>query len=132
MIPKCALPFHPMSSHRILYVGRDIALLNFLSDALKDCQVVRSPGCLLCLSFIESKIKYSLLLLDEDLDDTTGPELAGLARELPHRAGTPILILSAGGAGRAGAGVFFEKPDNLKLIAKAINRLLAPDTNAEG
>lgn len=121
-----------MSSHRILYVGRDHTLLQSLQDALKDCRIVRSPSGRDARFLIESEINYSLLLFDEELSDTTGLELAHLARGARHRERTPIIILSASEARCVGAGVFLEKPDDLKLLVSAIKQLLAEAPNAEG
>jgi DNA-binding response OmpR family regulator len=81
-----------MPSHRILYVGEDLALLASLKDTLKDDQVVRSPG-LTARTLIESQIGYSLLLFDNELS-----ELASFARSLQHRKHTPVILLPAGEA----------------------------------
>jgi DNA-binding response OmpR family regulator len=84
-----------MPSHRILYVGRDLTLLDFLRDLLKktDDAIVRCPDGRLSFCLIESDIKYSLLLFDAELPDMTGAELECFARSLPHREQTPIIIL---------------------------------------
>ena len=78
-----------MPSHRVLYVGADLALLASLKAALKDCRVVRSPG-VVAHTLTESKINYSLLILDNELE-----KLADFARSLPHRQHTPVFILPA-------------------------------------
>jgi DNA-binding response OmpR family regulator len=89
--------------YRVLYVGRDLALLAFLKDALKplDCYVVSCPRGTEARIFIEnekpmiggSKIKYSLFLFDVQLSDMTGAELAQFTRAVTHRKKTPILIV---------------------------------------
>jgi DNA-binding response OmpR family regulator len=81
-----------MSSHRILYVGTELTLLKFLQDELKDCQIVRCPVGSIARTFIE-RIKYSLLLLDEELPDMTGLELESFTRKLKHRERTPVIIV---------------------------------------
>ena len=78
-----------MPSHRVLYVGADLALLASLKGALKDCRVVRSPGGV-ARTLIESQINYSLLIFDGELT-----WLADFARSLPHREHTPVFILPA-------------------------------------
>ena len=78
-----------MPSHKILYVGADLALLASLKETLKDCQVVRSPAGVSRV-LIESKIDYALLLFDGELT-----ELADFARALAHRQHTPVIILPA-------------------------------------
>jgi CheY-like chemotaxis protein len=125
MIAECAPSFHPMASQRILYVGHDLTLLKTLTEALEDCQMVRCPGGTLAHTLIESEIGYSLFLLDEELPDTIGRELARFARRIRHRKHTPIIILSASNARCAGADMILEKPDNLKALLSAIKHLLA-------
>jgi DNA-binding response OmpR family regulator len=93
-------------------------------EELVDCQIVRCPGGTLAHPLIKSEIGYSLFVLDEELGDTTGRQLALFARSVRHRERTPIIILSRSKAGRAGAGVFFEKPDDLKLVASVIDSQL--------
>ncbi|MBD0327440.1 MAG: hypothetical protein ICV68_13470, partial [Pyrinomonadaceae bacterium] len=78
--------FHPLPSHRILYVGYDHTLLKALEDAMKDCQIVRCPGGSTEHALIKSSIDYSLFVFDEELPSISGPELAALTRTLAHRA----------------------------------------------
>jgi CheY-like chemotaxis protein len=80
MIAECPPSFQPMPSHRILYVGQDLILLETLREALEDCRVVRCPGGSGARTLIESRIGYSLLLLDEELPGTTGRDLTDSAR----------------------------------------------------
>ncbi len=115
--------FHPRRySHHILYVGNDLRLSKFLKDRLKDCQIVRAPTGHVASIFIKSEIKKSLLLLDENLPDTTGLMLASFTRSLEHRKLMPIIILSENRC--KGAGVIFKKPNDLELLAGAIEDLL--------
>ena len=117
-------PFRPPRSRRVLYVGKDHALTHFLNDSLPDCDVVRAPAEIVARIFIKGQIRYSLLLFDAELPDSTGLRLAALARSQKHRRHTPITILSQGEKGSAGAGVFFESPDDYGRLAGAIERLL--------
>jgi DNA-binding response OmpR family regulator len=121
-----------MSSHRILYVGHDLSLLKTLREEMADCQMVRCPGGSVAHILIKSQINYSLFLLDEELPGTTGRELADLARGVQHRQHTPIMILSAGKARCAGAGLCFKQPDDLKGIESTIKQLLSAEPNAAG
>lgn len=117
-----------MASHRILYFGNDLSLLNTLSELLEDCRVVRCPDASLAQALMESEINYSLLLLDEKLPDTTGRELVCLVRGFQHRQRTPIIILSASkveGDAAAGTEVFIHEPTNLKSLVSAVKSLLA-------
>ena len=77
MIAEYAPSFHPMSSHRILYVGHDLNLLTTLRVEMEDCQMVRCPSGSVACTLIESRINYSLLLLDEELP---GSDRAGVSR----------------------------------------------------
>ena len=88
------MPSPKRYTYRILYVGRDHALLEFLQDALSrlDCFVVRCPRGSEARSFIAG-IDYSLLLFDDELPDISGSELEKLARQFPHREHTPIIII---------------------------------------
>ena len=118
-------PYRPPRSRRVLYVGGDHALLNFLNNTLPDCDVVRAPAEVVARIFIEGQINYSLLLFDAELPDSTGPKLAALARSQKHRERTPIVILSEVEEGCAGEGVFYETPNHFGRLAATIERLLA-------
>jgi DNA-binding response OmpR family regulator len=124
IIPDRKPVVHPVCSRRIiLYAGHDLLLLQFLQHVLEDCQVVRCPDGSLARSFIK-KIKYWLLLVDEELPDMTGPELADFTRGVQHREQTLIMILSAGRARGADGGIFFEQPDDPLVLVSAIQQLL--------
>ena len=115
IIPESATLFHPMSSHRILYVGHNLALLAHLQAELKDCTVVRCPGDSTVRSLIKN-INYSLLLFDEELPDTTGLELAEYACSLERQPCTPFIIV--------------KKADSFESVAGAIMQIFAqPLTN---
>ena len=100
-----------MASHRILYVGLDLNLLRLLNGILTGCRVVRCPGGSNAYLLIESDIKYSLLLFDEESLGATGAELKRLARSLPHREQTPVII--------------YKKSDDLSLLVETITRELS-------
>jgi len=84
-----------MASHRILYAGGDIGLPAHLKGALHafDCFVVYSPAAI-ARTFIQSDIKYTLLLFD---DTEAGAELETYARSLSHRERTPVIIVKESG-----------------------------------
>lgn len=94
--------------HRILYVGLDHQLLNYLQDRLHDCWIVRAPAACVARIFIR-ELRYSLFLFDELLMDSTGQELARYTRELANRRDTPILIV--------------KQSDNFELLTRTIKRL---------
>jgi CheY-like chemotaxis protein len=80
------------------------------------------------LLLIKSERRYDLLLLDNELPNVNGLELARRARELPHRKETPIIMLSASECVRdahlAGADTFLRKPQDIGKIVETIARLL--------
>jgi CheY-like chemotaxis protein len=115
--------YHSLTN-RILYVGRDLALLASLRELLTDCYLVRSPSGGVARTFMKSEIVYHLFLLDEQLMDMTGLELISIAREVKHQERTPIIILTREKLRDVGEGVFCERPDNSKMLARAIKRLL--------
>lgn len=100
---------------RVLYVGRDYALLAALRYGLAglDCMVVRHPadGLSTARLLIGSDIPYEVLLFDAVLVGATGAELARFALSLPNRAGTPTLIV--------------KEADDTTAIAERVGRLLA-------
>jgi CheY-like chemotaxis protein len=83
---------------------------------------------------IESKARYQLLILDNQLPGKDGLELARRARALPHRRRTPIIMLSASDverdALRAGVNAFLRKPQDIGRLSAMVTRLLTKKTNA--
>jgi CheY-like chemotaxis protein len=77
---------------------------------------------------IESREHFDILILDSELSGGLGLELARLARELPHRRRTPIIMLSASDverdAWRAGVNAFLMKPQDMGKLAATVARLL--------
>jgi CheY-like chemotaxis protein len=77
---------------------------------------------------IESKARYHLLILDNQLPGKDGVELARRARQLPHRRRTPIIMLSASeveqDALRAGVNAFLRKPQDIRRLTATVTRLL--------
>jgi hypothetical protein len=96
--------------YRILYVGLDLALLEYLTERLDECWIVRAPAACVARTFIEH-LDYSLFVFDEVLMDGTAQELTRFARESAKGKDTPILTV--------------KKSDNLELLARTITRLLA-------
>jgi DNA-binding response OmpR family regulator len=99
-----------MSSPRILYVGRDLTLLEHLQGELGDYRIIRSPSASTARLLIEG-IDYALLLFDEELPDTTGLELAEFAYSLANRQHTPFIII--------------KKTDDFEFLVRDISHLLA-------
>lgn len=84
---------------------------------------------------IESKSRFHLLILDNQLPGKDGSELARRARQLPHRRHTPIIMLSANDveqdALRAGVNAFLRKPQDIKRLTATVTRLLTKDLNGK-
>lgn len=77
---------------------------------------------------IESKARYHLLILDNQLPDKDGLELVRRARQFPHRRRTPIIMLSANDverdALRVGINAFLRKPQDIGRLTATVTRLL--------
>lgn len=80
------------------------------------------------LEKISGDSHFDLLLFDYDLPDLNGIELVQKARQMVHRSGTPIVMLSAtpveAAASEAGADVFLNKPQDIGSLVETITRLL--------
>jgi DNA-binding response OmpR family regulator len=106
-----------------------------VSDAVREtleCEGWRVETCAdgyVALLLIKSDRRYDLLLLDNELPNVNGLELARRARELPHRKATPIIMLSASEGVRdallAGADVFLRKPQDIGKVVETVARLLS-------
>jgi CheY-like chemotaxis protein len=107
----------------------------FVSDAVKETlesegwRVETCEDGYVALLLIKSDRRYDLILLDNELPNVNGLELARRARELPHRKQTPIIMLSASEGVRdallAGADIFLRKPQDIGKIVETVARLLA-------
>lgn len=80
------------------------------------------------LSRLEGEDHYDLLLIDSDLPDVDGLAIVRRTRQIPHREGLPIIMLSTGNrradALRAGVDEFLQKPEGMVLLVKTAARLL--------
>jgi DNA-binding response OmpR family regulator len=106
----------------------------YVSDAVKETlegegwRVETCADGYVALLLIKSDRRYDLILLDNELPNVNGLELARRARELPHREGTPIIMLSASEGVRdallAGADMFLRKPQDIGKVVETVARLL--------
>jgi two-component system, OmpR family, alkaline phosphatase synthesis response regulator PhoP len=83
------------------------------------------------LSRIESDLPYDLVLTDVMMPGATGIDLLRAIRNLPHRTGTPVLVLTAKGqdadrneALQLGAADFMTKPFSPKKFLQRIDQIL--------
>jgi CheY-like chemotaxis protein len=112
-----------------------------LADAVKETLAELGWTVELCadgmdaMRKIESKERYQLLILDDQLTGHDGLELARRARQLPHRRRTPIIMLSAGDMERdalqAGINAFLRKPQDLERLSVTVMRLLTKNIAAK-
>ena len=104
----------PTYRYKILYVGANYALAKYLNHELKelDCFVEYCSPLWQPHLFIESDIKYALLLVDEQLPETTGAEFTQFVRSLRHRKDLPIIAV--------------KKSDGFNVLAQTILSLLNP------
>lgn len=82
------------------------------------------------LELLESDAPIDLVLLDIMMPYATGLEVLAEARRLPHRADTPVIILTAKGqdadrrqAMELGATDFFTKPFSPKKLQARVDEL---------
>ncbi|HEY9282052.1 MAG TPA: response regulator [Pyrinomonadaceae bacterium] len=80
------------------------------------------------LSRLEGEDHYDLLVIDSDLPDVDGMAIVRRTRQIPHREGLPIIMLSASNrraeARRVGVDEFLQKPEGMVLLVKTAARLL--------
>lgn len=80
------------------------------------------------LSRLEGEDHYGLLVIGSDLPDVDGLAIVRRTRQIPHREGLPIIMLSTGNrraeAHRAGVDEFLQKPEGMILLIKTAARLL--------
>ncbi|HEX8181650.1 MAG TPA: response regulator [Pyrinomonadaceae bacterium] len=98
------------------------------SLALEGWRVETCEDGAAALDVIRSNAAFDLLLIDYDLPRVDGLELLRRARQLAHRAETPMIMLSASDvaaeARAAGANVFLRKPQDILKLAGTITKLL--------
>ncbi len=114
----------------ILYVENNLILSQLVTDLLDlgGYHVWRAHEGATARTFLRSEQRYALLLLDNELRDTTGLEVVKFARTLPRRESLPIMLFSIEDcekeAKEAGANEFLRKPHDLYLLLDAIRRLI--------
>jgi DNA-binding response OmpR family regulator len=114
----------------ILYVEDD-RLISAAVAELLTCEGWRVETCadgLAALARLEGDARYDLIMLDNELPHVNGVELARRARATAHRGRTPIIMLSASDVGaearEAGVDLFLRKPQDVGLIAGAVEALV--------
>ncbi len=114
----------------ILYVENNLLLAQLVGDLLDlgGWHVWRAHDGATAQIFLRHDQRYALLLVDNELRDTTGLEVVKYARGLPHRKSLPIMLFSIEDCEReakaAGANEFLRKPHDLFLMVETIRRLI--------
>lgn len=113
----------------ILYAEANTVLMLNVTEMLEDegWRVAACPDGLTARAKIEGDTEYDLLLLDSELPEVSGLELARLARKLLHRRHTPIILISTTEMGRearsVGVNLFMKKTENIYAIVESVLKL---------
>ena len=118
----------------VLYAEDNGLLAGPVKDVLElaGCRVEHCTDGVMAVAMLRTAVtrgvRYDLVLLDHELPNLSGLEVARAARALKEWDGTPIILLSledcAEAAGAAGADEFMRKPHNLLALADSVRRLL--------
>lgn len=110
---------------RILHIEDNPSVANLVKQMLlmQDWHVETCTEGSIGLKFLEGKTYYDIVILDNELPDVKGIELARRTRQLEHRQNTPIVMFSAVFDEQevfdAGVNVALKKPeDTMKLVTK--------------
>jgi CheY-like chemotaxis protein/tetratricopeptide (TPR) repeat protein len=115
----------------ILHAEDNEAVASVVKDTLesKGWKVKTCADGITALRKLASKVRYDLLLLDNDLPGVTGLELTRTTRKLAHRRRTPIIMFSASDveteAWKAGVDAFLRKPQDIDNLTAMATRLLS-------
>ncbi len=108
-----------MTQPAVLYVENNMLLSRLVTDLLDlaGWHVRRAETGTAAQMFLRHEQRFALLLVDNELEDTTGIELVTYARTLAHRASVPVILFSIEDCEReakaAGANEFLRKPHDL-------------------
>ena len=114
----------------ILHVEDNYLIADVVKDTLESegWQVESCADGNTGVTLLESDAPFDLLILDNELPGVSGLELAQLARQLPHRQRTPIIMLSAtpneAAARRIGVDKVLRKPDQIQSVIEVAQNLL--------
>ena len=126
----CSIELDVARSIRILHIEDDETIATLAKEMLEEqgWQVQTCDNGDAAIEHISGGVHYDFLLIDYDLPGVNGLGLVKRARNLAHRARTPIGVLSASAVEaetrEAGADVFLRKPQDIGAIAETISRLV--------
>ena len=115
---------------RILHVEDDPTLARLVNEIAKDegWELQHIGEGIAALEELASDSVYDLLLVDFQLPGLDGLEMVQQARNMVHRQGMRIVMMSGSldeaTAIKAGADAFLRKPQDIGLLVETINRLL--------
>lgn len=115
----------------ILYAEDNFLLMHIVKDVLSlaGWLVEHSSDGYCIRALLENPRPYDLILLANELRYLNGLELTKLTRRLPHRAHTPIILISLEDlrqeALEAGANKFLQKPNDLLRLVETVRHLIA-------
>jgi DNA-binding response OmpR family regulator len=132
-VPERDLPESPQG--RILVADDEPHIRRILTTLLEASgfQVDQAADGGTALALLAGDVPYGVALLDIMMPEYSGLEVLERARNLPHRQGLPVVILTAKGqdadrqaAFQLGAAEFLTKPFSPKKLLARIHDLLRP------
>ena len=127
----CSIELDVARTIRILHIEDDETIATVAREILEEqgWQVQTCDDGNAAIEHISGGVHYDFLLIDYDLPGVNGLDLVKRARNLAHRARTPVGVLSAtpveAEAREAGADIFLRKPQDIGSLAENISGLLA-------
>ena len=115
----------------ILYVENNLILSQLVTDLLDlaGWHVWRAECGAAAQVFLRHEQRFALLLVDNELRDTSGLEIVRFARTLPRRQSLPTMLFSIEDCEReakaAGANEFLRKPHDLFRLMDIARKLVA-------
>ncbi len=128
---KTTPPRAAESAPLILYAEDNYPLAHVVKDALElaGWRVRHCSDGSTAVALLALKEHYDLVIIDRELPHLDGLQVVRDARRRPHRARTPVVLVSledcAAEAERAGANAFLRKPQDLPLLVETVRLLLA-------
>ena len=126
-----AAPFAAPTPARptVLHVTGDRAVAEEVEEKLEadGWRVETCPDGKAALRRLAGDEPFDMFLFDGDLQGMSGPELVRVAKAIPSRRPTPVVILSArdceAEAWRSGVDAFLRKPEGLLQVSQMMARL---------
>jgi PleD family two-component response regulator len=124
------------SKFRLLYLGADLEFIAALRKELNkaNCRLVTCSDRVSAMLFLESDIRYHLMLIDLEWQKEEGLKLARLSHSMRQHKRMPIILLTPTNsdenlgvlAQKVGAVESVVKTPDLVGVIEAVKRLLLP------